>query len=49
MAENKRDTRGTVVSKLLAKLDDLEAHLAESMTQLRDNELRAAYDTVGYI
>jgi len=34
---------------MLTKLDDLEAHLEESMVDLRDNELRASYDTVRYI
>lgn len=38
-----------VISKMLVKLDELEAHLEQSMKDLRDNELRAAYDTVKYI
>ena len=38
-----------VISKMLVKLDELEAHLEASMKDLRDNELRAAYDTVNYI
>lgn len=34
---------------MLDKLDELAAHLKKSLADLRDNELRAAYDTVKYI
>lgn len=34
---------------MLEKLDELEHHLKQSLDDLRDNELRAAYDTVKYI
>merc|ERR1712110_52573 len=43
------DDRGNVILRMLNKLDELEAHLKKSLDQLRDNELRAAYDTVRYI
>jgi len=41
--------RGSVIDRMLNKLDELEAHLRASLDDLRDNELRAAYDTVRYI
>jgi len=34
---------------MLKKLDDLEAHLKESLDNLRDGEIRAAHETVAYI
>jgi len=34
---------------MVGKLDELEAHLEVSMADLRDNELRASYDSVRYI
>ena len=34
---------------MLKKLDALEEHLNQSMKDLRDNELRAAYDSVDYM
>ena len=43
------EDRGDVVARMLNKLDELEAHLKASLDDLRDNELRAAYDTVRYI
>jgi len=33
----------------MGKLDELEAHLAESLVNLRDGEIRAAHETVQYI
>jgi hypothetical protein len=43
------EDRGSPIERMLTKLDDLEAHLRASLDELRDNELRAAYDTVRYI
>jgi len=37
------------MQKLFNKLDELDAHLVESLKDLRNNELRASYDTVRYI
>jgi len=31
---------------MIAKLDELQAHLEKSMADLRDNEIRASYDSV---
>jgi len=43
------EDRGSPIQRMLVKLDELEAHLKKSLDDLRDNELRAAYDTVRYI
>ncbi len=47
--KDERDLSGSLVDRMLKKLDDLEAHLKESLDNLRDGEIRAAHETVAYI
>jgi|ETNmetMinimDraft_14_1059893.scaffolds.fasta_scaffold14420_1 hypothetical protein len=44
-----RNLEGTLVERMMKKLDELEEHLKESLANLRDGEIRAAYETVQYI
>jgi len=42
------NVEGTIVDRVLAKLDDFEFHLGESLKDLTQNEIRAGRDTVRY-
>jgi len=44
-----RNTKGTVVSRILDLLDKLEAHLRDSLSNLEQNEIRAAYDLADWL
>jgi len=44
-----RDTKGTVVGRILALLDKLEAHLRDSLANLEANEIRAAFDLADWL
>jgi len=44
-----RDVKTGVVDRILALLDKLEAHLRESLTNLEQNEIRAAYDLADWL
>lgn len=44
-----RNVGGSLVERMVAKLDELEEHLKGSLGALRDGEIRAAHETVAYI
>jgi chromosome segregation ATPase len=48
-ATSDRNTQGTVVDRILSLLDKLEAHLQESLHNLEQNEIKAAYDLADWL